>query len=458
MGGIFWGKTVRAKIEIDPQVFPLTNWQKLMISTIGDPKCSDSYKDRHILRWAHLVSPKGDQRRISRAFDKLVKRHDVLRLRFGQDHKGEWRAEIHPTHPTGLVTEEIGDVSDAEFDRIINSKASADMPIASDSLVELKLLRCGARGDVLLWRVHHAIVDGYSVMVLLEEFIAFLLNIPVLKKAVSHAQYIEHVKHTLTKHEPKNTEFWNAEILPLLPAPEIGRVKNGNPIIPTYMEEGTISHLIGFNADEIHQLEGRVKKNGLTLFSYLYTAFGDALLELSGAKEIYICSVVGRTDAKLQTYLGPHISLVTYKYAHSPELSTAQKALHVSDKLTQGYDYLPTAAFLPDGEIGDAFQNAKRERLQFFAHIPDSSGRAKNSMFSKAFSTGAEQEISLGFVKLRKLTLDAAAHTNAELQFSLHQTGDKTQVSLAALASSFSIDDLEAFAIKMKMKLSEPSF
>jgi hypothetical protein len=70
------------KIVNPAKLSPISSWQQRMISICGNPDCSDAYHDRMLLRWAQLIYPHADERRIVRAFTKLVTRHESLRLRF----------------------------------------------------------------------------------------------------------------------------------------------------------------------------------------------------------------------------------------------------------------------------------------------------------------------------------------------------------------------------------------
>ena len=94
------------------------------------PYCSDAYHDKALLRWAHLITPSLDERRAKRAFDKLVERHDSLRLKF-ESENGEWRAHVLPKHPSGIVIEEYGDVNDEAFEAIVNERARSTADAAS---------------------------------------------------------------------------------------------------------------------------------------------------------------------------------------------------------------------------------------------------------------------------------------------------------------------------------------
>ncbi len=97
-----------------------------MLRALELERCSELFRQYLLLYQAFLIQQRADDRRMSRAFDKLTQRHEGLRKRFAK-RGGEWRAVIDAAHMTGLRVDDIGDVDDKTFDALIDSTARAPM-------------------------------------------------------------------------------------------------------------------------------------------------------------------------------------------------------------------------------------------------------------------------------------------------------------------------------------------
>nr|WP_281178073.1 condensation domain-containing protein [Aestuariivita boseongensis] len=437
------------------QRLPLSSWQQRMAVTCSDPETSDVFQDRNLIRFAQLITPSADLRRARRAFDKLVARHDTLRLRMVEE-SGSWHAVIPDTHPTGLVVEEIGDVSDAEFDRILQARAKAPMPITSDALFQIILMRFGARGDVVLMRAHHAIIDGFGAILLGEELFKLLLNMPILQRPVSHADYVQYVERQLRREAPEAQAFWERELLPMAPPPDLGRHAKGLPTVPGPQVARTIGLSGVLDSVEFADLAERAGRAGVTPFSVLYAGFGDVLCQAAGEEELILCSVSGRLDPALRNFVGAAMWLMPLNYRGARGKALKDNALRVQDKIRTAAAFLPSKAMMgPNGAVHRAFEQAGRQRLQFFVHIPEAQGRMKSSDLAKLLSASRHGEMSFGHIRVRKLDLEPQAHTDAELQLSLEESPDGPMVSFGADAASFSEFELNDLKNALRERLEE---
>ena len=134
-----------------PRYLPISAFQKLMIRTALDPETTAEYHQTMTVRMAFRITPGASDRTVQRAFARLVARHDSLRLRFVQDNS-DWKAEILPDHPLGLIKEDLSPLSETEQTAIVHDRAYHPMTAFSDALFEMLLLKCGYRGDVILIR------------------------------------------------------------------------------------------------------------------------------------------------------------------------------------------------------------------------------------------------------------------------------------------------------------------
>ncbi|MEU6126202.1 amino acid adenylation domain-containing protein, partial [Streptomyces sp. NPDC047123] len=111
------------------------------------------------------------------ALSELVARHEALRTRFVQDG-GEWWQEALRARPLALPEEDLlarhgsPDAAGREAERVAAEVAADPFDIDAELAPNLRLLRTDRDRWVLLFVLHHAACDGWSVSVLLRELAA----------------------------------------------------------------------------------------------------------------------------------------------------------------------------------------------------------------------------------------------------------------------------------------------
>lgn len=436
-----------------PDVHPVSSWQNRMIQTCGHPACSDVFHDRMLIRFALQITPRVDLRRLSRAFEKLILRHDTIRIRF-VEIDGEWKASIADRHPYGLQAREFGDVDDQFFEAAVNRIAAEPLSVFADSLIELLILNFGKRGDVLVVRVHHAVIDGYGMIVMIEELLKCSVGLPILKSAMTHADYVKNWDADEFELKPDNLQYWENKILPVIPPLDFGRRRKGiAPLEDRYKLESTIGYQIPARKKSLAKLAVRAGTSGVTLHNYVLAAFADVIYDQAGSDEVYIAVLVGRYDHHLDTFIGNHSKLILVRYGPGNEWTIDQKAIHVAEEMREGIVHLPTTAFSRGGRIHRAFSEARNQMLLFFAHVPEAVGRANRSPFSHGFLAGLNNEPRLGSLSHKRFQLRPKAHTTGELQIDLLGTRDGYSLELSADGYAFSEGELAKFGEALMMKL-----
>lgn len=72
----------------------------------------------------------------------------------------------------------------------ISEKFARDViPLDAPALVCLDLLEFGEHGDVVVFRAHHAITDGYGLTILVEDLVKLLFGVPTGKPPLTYSGY-----------------------------------------------------------------------------------------------------------------------------------------------------------------------------------------------------------------------------------------------------------------------------
>ena len=141
----------------------------------------------HLLTWMHELDPPRDvgpmhvavrvhedvdAALLAAALDALVHRHDALRTRFAHGTEG-WTAVVQDALPPELVTREAAGATEAERQRdaaeLVATEVARPFDWRHGPLVRAVLVRVGAEEHLAALVVHHLVVDGWSMGILLHE-------------------------------------------------------------------------------------------------------------------------------------------------------------------------------------------------------------------------------------------------------------------------------------------------
>ncbi|QNV59005.1 Linear gramicidin synthase subunit D [Paenibacillus polymyxa E681] len=133
-----------------------------------------SFADPHHFNQSVMLYRKErfDEETVRQVLQKLAEHHDALRMVFRKTEQG-FSARNRAIQDGGLFTLDVFDFKDAEnTEQAVEAKATdiqAGIDLENGLLLKAGLFRC-ADGDHLLLAVHHAVVDGVSWRILMEDF------------------------------------------------------------------------------------------------------------------------------------------------------------------------------------------------------------------------------------------------------------------------------------------------
>nr|WSX75855.1 amino acid adenylation domain-containing protein [Streptomyces sp. NBC_00899] len=156
-------------------------------------------RDRYILQWSVPVTGTIDRQHFATACATVIARHDVLRARFRPDpasHRFQWICADHGAEP------EFVDASgSAEGDRRVADlsrlQRNLGFRLATDPPIRFVLVQLAANRAVIIVTTHHAVLDGRSAELLVDELMRVYgalcggAPIPNLTTPVAFAEYAD---------------------------------------------------------------------------------------------------------------------------------------------------------------------------------------------------------------------------------------------------------------------------
>ncbi|WP_069943262.1 non-ribosomal peptide synthetase [Pseudomonas putida] len=253
---------------------------------------------------------------LQQAFDALVARHETLRTRFVADGDDVRQQVDAVAAPLQLRQDALASLDEtarqAAIERIAEAEALAPFDLASGPLLRVRLLQLAAQEHVLLLTLHHIVADGWSMNVLIDEFLHLYEAAVAGTEATLDALPIQYRDFALWQRswleageQERQLAYWQARLgedhSPLeLP---LDRARQGRPSYRGARHEFPVA------ADVAERLRGVARKHNVTLFMVLLAAFKLLLQRYSGQAAIRVgVPIANRNRAEGQGLIGCFIN------------------------------------------------------------------------------------------------------------------------------------------------------
>ena len=248
---------------------------------------------------------------MEQAFTSLVARHETLRTVF--QRQADERLLQVPT-ATSLAVEQVdfSHLATAEREQAVNDAAVRQSLLPFDlengPLLRVQLLKLDTREHVLLLTLHHIVSDGWSMNVLIEEFIRCydaherneIPQLPALP--IQYSDYALWQRRWLEAGEQaRQLEYWQARLGDEHPVLELP-TDRPRPAMPSY--QGT-RHNFAIEPALAAQLRSVAQKHNVTLFMLLLGAFNVLLHRYTGQGDIRVgVPIANRNRTEVEGLIG----------------------------------------------------------------------------------------------------------------------------------------------------------
>ncbi|QGT81399.1 non-ribosomal peptide synthetase [Pseudomonas coronafaciens] len=264
--------------------------QRLLFLWQLDP-LSDAYKMTTGLR---LQGPLNESA-LRRAFDHLIERHEVLRTVFQTD--GDQALQVL-LYNQSIALDSIdlsvladSELRDAELALQVTTLTSQPFDLRTGPLLRAHLFRLASDEHVLVVNMHHIVSDGWSMDVMIQEFVhCYQAYVEGREPSLSalplqYADYAIWQRRWLEAGEgERQLEYWRGQLgdeQPLLDAAQ----DFPRPVTQSFQGE----HLrFDFGAELSHQLNTFARTQGMSLFMLVLAGFSLFLSRKAGQRDIRI--------------------------------------------------------------------------------------------------------------------------------------------------------------------------
>lgn len=252
-----------------------------------------------------------DLRALTRAIDRLVRRHETLRTRF-VEADGEPVQTVDPPSPTAVPVVDLGGlpvaVREREALRVARREGGDPFDLERPPHLRARVLRLAPEDHGLLLTVHHIVADGWSLEVVKEELGALYrasvdeseLHLPELP--LQYADFAAWQRRTLGRGELQSAlDYWTERLRDL--PPEHG-LPTDHPR-PRMSSQRGRSVAIPLEPMLTPRLTDLARQQRATLFMVMLAAFKTLLHRYAGRDEVTVGTPVsGRDRPELEGVVG----------------------------------------------------------------------------------------------------------------------------------------------------------
>ena len=275
-----------------------------------------------------------DRAALQQAVDALLARHESLRTTFVQ-HDGQLYQQIQPAASVDLQWTALPDASQPQLELAVRAQITRLFDLHQGPLMRVKVIERSAQEWVLVLTLHHITSDGWSMSVLVHEFVELYTAFnagrePGLQPlAVQYADYAHWQRQWLEQGEmQRQQDYW------------VERLGDEQVVLelPTDHPRGTRTSDLGTRLDlRLPQdLERQVRElaqaQGTTLFQLFLAAFALLLQRHSGQHDLRIgVPVNNRNSQELEGVVGFFVNTLVMRLCPRPQASVGQWLQQVKD-------------------------------------------------------------------------------------------------------------------------------
>ncbi|NQZ21696.1 MAG: amino acid adenylation domain-containing protein [Colwellia sp.] len=253
---------------------------------------------------------------LQQSFDSLIQRHESLRTYFSLASDEQAIQNIAAVKPLVITEKDLTALPENEREQQVKKEAVNESLLAFDlthgPLLRVKLLKLADEQHVLLLTMHHIIADGWSINVLIEEFIRYYdayscgTNLDLAPLAIQYSDYALWQRCWLEAGElERQLSYWQNKLgneHPILELP----MDHLRPQAPSY--SGARCKLT-IDATLFSELKKIAQKHNTTLFVLLLTALKILLYRYSNQSDICVGTpIANRNRSETEGLIGCFIN------------------------------------------------------------------------------------------------------------------------------------------------------
>lgn len=302
--------------------------------------CLEGASPHYNLPFAFRLTGAVDNESLTRAFETLVQRHEVLRTVYDQEGTHAFQRVLPASAFTVQVETYVDDdpnskpeLSDTQLQRRVAAEALTTFDLSGSLPIRLTLLRfMSSQQTIVLLTLHHIVADGWSIGVLTKELMqlyAFYREQGNLSASGSEhplpalpLQYSDYALWQRSaqgqQHLEAQRQYWLAQLQDV-PVSHNLPLDKPRPSVQSFEAQMQVQPLGEALSKQVHAF---ANSHSVSVFMLLHSVFAVLLSRWSGESDIVIGTpVAGRHDVQLEPLIGCFINNVVLRSQIDQRLS-----------------------------------------------------------------------------------------------------------------------------------------
>ncbi|MDK1289723.1 non-ribosomal peptide synthetase, partial [Pseudoalteromonas umbrosa] len=253
-------------------------------------------------------------------FCDIIARHEVLRSVYLDSPEGP-RQKVLPTWQFKLGFEDLSGHPEVAQSNALTERIEAEQSrpfnLSEDVMLRASYIATGDKEGVLLFNMHHIASDGWSLNILIDEFMAGYhslqqgIDYEAKPLALQYSDYVHWQRAWLdTQRQQVQLDYWQQQLADVEP---IHGLRLDKPRPPQKQYQGA-KVCTSINTGVAQGIKALAKAQGMTPFMLVHGLIAQVLARHSNRSEIVIGTpVANRADAGLSSLIGFFVNTVALK-------------------------------------------------------------------------------------------------------------------------------------------------
>jgi amino acid adenylation domain-containing protein/non-ribosomal peptide synthase protein (TIGR01720 family) len=286
-----------------------------------------------------------DKESLRWSINEIIRRHEVLRTGFAS-HNGKAVQEIVPELQLQVEEIDLSELAAAtreeEAQRLAQAEVETPFDLARAPLLRAKLLRLREQDHVLLVTLHHIVSDGWSMGIIVREFMQLYEarakgeESPLVQPLIQYADFAAWQREWLQGELlEEQLGYWRNQLA--------GMESLNLPV--DYRRESVLTRkgdLIPFHAtfELAQQLQRLGRQNGVTLFMALLAALQVTLSKHAGQQDVAVgTAVANRNRSEIEGLVGFFVNTLVMRTQLDTSWTFAQLLQQVRQVALDAYQH-----------------------------------------------------------------------------------------------------------------------
>jgi hypothetical protein len=281
---------------------------------------------------------------VRRSLAEIIRRHEVLRTTF-MLVDGEPVQVIDPQPKLVMPVIDLSalceQAREAEASRIASAEARRGFDLEHGPLLRLTLLRLAEQSSVLVKSMHHIVSDGWSTGLFVRElqvlYDAFSNGrpSPLAELSVQYADFSVWQREWLRGEVlDEQLAYWRRQ---LEGAPAALNIPTKQPRATTTINEGA-TLAVAISKDVAEATREFCRREGVTFFMMLFTAFNVLLSRFSGERDLLVgTNIANRNRIETESMIGFFVNMLVLRTRLSEDQSYRQLLEQVRNTTLDSY-------------------------------------------------------------------------------------------------------------------------